>query len=313
MKTAVLLMAYGAPGSLDEVEPFLMDVLNRSSLPAAMVQTSRQRYSLIGGKSPLLDITRRQAAALEQMLNRDDRNGNTFRVYLGMKHWHPRIDETVAVMLQDGFDQAVALVMTPQYSSLSVGDYFRRLDNALERAGCTSVLRRVTNWHVQPHFIKAVAQNIQASCAGLSAAEQGRAALLFTAHSLPLSGLPAGDPYPVQVHETAVRVAEELGWPAERWWAGYQSAGHGAGAWLGPHMEDQIDACLHSGFEHILITPLGFVCDHIETLYDLDIETRRVIEAHGAHLLRVRSLNDDALFIQALAEIIVGENQNEAI
>ena len=297
--TGILLMAYGGPDSLDDVEPYLLDIRGGRLVPPELVKEIKKRYALIGGRSPLLDLTRAQAAALEAHLNGED--GPRFRAYVGMRHWRPRIKEAVAQMLADGITQAVALVMAPHYSRLSTGAYFQRLGEAVRDLGADIAFRRIESWHSHPGFIAALAEKAAKALARFAG---DRPKVLFTAHSLPARILDQGDPYHAQLRETATLLAGRLSLPPDRWLLCYQSAGRSPEPWLGPQIEEVIVKLAQAGEKHLLVVPIGFVCDHVEVLYDIDIEARQLAEAHGVRLERSESLNTASAFIAALAELV---------
>ena len=297
---AVLLMAYGSPDSLEDIEPYLLDIRGGRPTSPELVAEIRERYALIGGRSPILDLTRQQAAALEAQLNRD--GGRRFRTYVGMRHWQPRIKEAVAQIAQDGIRRVIALAMAPHNSRLSTGAYFNRLDEAIREMGAQIDVAAIRSWHDQPGLIDALAEK---ATAALARFEPGSAPkVIFTAHSLPARILKEGDPYEDQLHETACLLAGQLALPANRWRFCYQSAGRSSETWLGPPVEDVLLELIQAGEKQLLVVPIGFVCDHVEILYDLDIAARKLVEAHGAHLERSESLNASPTFIAALAELV---------
>jgi ferrochelatase len=301
--TGILLMAYGGPDSLDDVEPYLLDIRGGRPTSPELVEEIKERYALIGGRSPLLDITRRQAEALEAYLNQDGHA--RYRAYVGMRHWQPRIKEAVARMVEDGIERAMALVMAPHYSRMSTGAYFKRLDEALQELGATITFNRVENWHDEPRFIDALSEKASAALAGYeSDGTDAFPKVIFTAHSLPTRILDWGDPYDLQLRETAGLLADRLELPSDRWLFSYQSAGRSSEPWLGPQIEDVIVELAQAGERRLLVVPIGFVCDHVEVLYDIDIEGRQLAEAHGAQLERSDSLNASPTFIAALADTV---------
>jgi len=302
----VLLMAYGGPDSLDDVEPYLLDIRGGRPTSPELVAEIKERYALIGGRSPLLDITRQQAEALEGTLNRGGEA--RFRVYIGMRHWQPRIKEAVAHMAGDGVQHAIALVMAPHYSRMSIGAYFKRLDEAIQDLGLTITFNRVESWHNHPGLIAALAERASDALAHFDAEGNGAPPkVIFSAHSLPARIQEWGDPYAAQLQETATLVAERLNLPAERWLFSFQSAGRSAEPWLGPQIEEVIVELAGAGERRLLVVPVGFVCDHVEILYDIDIEARQLAEAHGARLERSQSLNASPAFIEVLADIVKSE------
>jgi ferrochelatase len=299
----ILLMAYGGPDSLDDVEPYLLDIRGGRPTSPELVEEIKERYALIGGRSPLLDITRRQAEALEAYLNRG--GDARFRAYVGMRHWPPRIKEVVARMAEDGIEQAVAVVMAPHYSRMSIGAYFKRLDEAIQELDANITFSRLESWHDHPGFIAALVEKASAALAHFNG--DGGVTLpkvIFSAHSLPSRIQEWGDPYDAQLHETAALVAKGLNLPPERWLFCFQSAGRSSEPWLGPQIEEVIVELAQAGERRLLVVPVGFVCDHVEILHDIDIEARQLAEAHGARLERSESLNASPTFIAALADIV---------
>jgi ferrochelatase len=308
-RRAVLLMAYGGPERLDDVEPFLRDVRGGRPTPPELVAEVRGRYAAIGGGSPLLAVTRAQAAALEARLNAEE-PAVSWRVFVGMRHWHPYVREAVAKIAAAGLRRGVALCLAPQYSRMSIGAYFRSLDEALAAlpAGTAPELARVPSWGDHPLFLDAVAETLAAALRRLD----GEAVhVLFTAHSLPARIVAAGDPYDAELRATSAAVAERaaarLGRPLD-WTFCYQSAAAGAADWLGPAIEDEIPRLAAAGHRRLLACPVGFVADHVEVLYDLDVEARRIAEEHGAQLHRTESLNTSPTFIAALADVVLSHS-----
>ena len=290
MKQAVLLLAHGAPETLDQVDAYLLNVRGGRPLPPAAVQEVRHRYALMGGRSPLLELTRRQAAALQARLG--------VPVYVGMRNWTPYIRDALARMAADGVTRAAAICMAPQYSSLSVGLYMRRAQEALSESGASIELAWVESFHQHPLLIAAFADRIRPL---LSARP---VTVLFTAHSLPERVLQSGDPYDQEVRATAAGVAAAMELP--RWDFAYQSQGMTEEKWLGPTVESRIDALSGNGVRELILAPVGFVCDHVEILYDVDILFRDYAARRGVVLRRPESLNDSPLFVQALAELARG-------
>ena len=297
---AALLMAYGGPESLEDIEPYLLDIRGGRPTSPELVAEIVERYALIGGRSPILDLTRQQAAALEAQLNRD--GGRRFRTYVGMRHWQPRIKEAVAQIAQDGIRRVIALAMAPHNSKLSTGAYFNRLDEAIREMGAQIDVAAIRSWHDQPGLIAALAEKATAALARFEPSAAPK--VIFTAHSLPARILKEGDPYDAQLRETACLLADRLALPADRWRFCYQSAGRSPEPWLGPPIEDVLLELIQAGEKRLLVVPIGFVCDHVEILYDLDIAARQLVEAHGAHFERSESLNASPTFIAALAEIV---------
>jgi ferrochelatase len=305
---AILMMAYGSPESVKDMEPYLLDIRGGRPTPQSLVEEMSERYMQIGGRSPLLARTREQAAALEAELNRRFAGqGETFRTYLGMRHWDPRIREAVAQMMADGIRQVVGLVMAPHSSRMSTGAYFKVLEQAMEELGAQFEVRRVENWHAHPGLIAAIAEK---ATAALEKFDE-RPFVIFSAHSLPARILAQGDPYDEQLKETASLLAERLGLEDGRWMFSYQSAGQSPEPWLGPQIEKVVKDLAAADEKNLLVVPVGFVCDHVEVLYDIDIACRAIAADGGARLERSESLNASPTFIAALADL-VGE-QVEAL
>lgn len=309
MKRAVLLMAYGGPETLSDVEPFLLDIRGGRPTSAELVEEIRERYAAIGGRSPLLEITRAQAAALERRLNTEDDDGVEWRTFVGMRHWHPYIAKAVEEIAAAGFEHGVALCLAPQFSSMSIGAYFAKLDEALEVVPeeRRPELARVPSWGDHPTFLEAVAEKVEAGLGRFPEERRRQVKVVFTAHSLPRRIVEAGDPYDDQLRATAEavadRAAERVGRPLD-WTFCYQSAGAGAVDWLGPPVEEVVPELARAGHLDVLVAPVGFVADHVEVLFDLDVEARALAEAEGARLERTESLNTSPTFIQALAEVV---------
>ncbi len=327
---AVLLMAYGGPTSLDEVEPFLKDVRGGRETPEELVEEVNARYREIGGGSPLLERTREQAAALEARLGREGDRG--WRVFVGMRHWKPYIREAVGEIAAGGFETLVALCLTPQESRMSVGAYFRALDEALAGAAGphptagteASAERRppevvrVRSWHDHPGFVEAVAERVAEALERFPAEERGEVQVIFTAHSLPERILREGDPYDRQVRETAAAVARAVAartgrrfaradasaGDRGRWHVAYQSAGARPEPWLGPSLEEVMNRLAREGHRSLLAAPVGFVSDHVEVLFDLDVEAAARARGLRVRFERTGSLNASPAFIEALADVV---------
>lgn len=296
--TAVLLMAYGSPDDLDDMEAYLLDIRGGRPTSPQLVAEIRERYALIGGRSPLYDLTCAQAAALEAELNRLP--GADFRVFVGMRHWQPRLAQAVEQISAQGLRQVIGLVMAPHQSRMSTGAYFRLLDQAIAERNLDIEVIRIGAWYDLPGLITALAE--QASDA-LQRFERPPY-VLFSAHSLPVRILAQGDTYDAQLHQTAALVAQQLDLPDGRWQFCYQSAGQSQEPWLGPPIEQVIPALAQSGETDILAVPVGFVCDHVEILYDLDILARQIASDHGVRFERSASLNTSPTFISALADLV---------
>lgn len=286
MSREVLLLAYGGPDTLDDVEPYLLDVRGGRKTPPHLVAEITERYRLIGGASPILARTREQATALERRL------GLTVRV--GMRHWHPYIRQAVEEAEAAGATELVAIPMSPFYSRMSVGAYTERLREALP-ASVEATL--VHSWHLYPPYLAAAAERVREAREGWE-----DAAVVFTAHSLPERLKNEGDPYDDQLRAAAAAVGRACG--IEKFSFAYQSPGRTPEPWMGPFVEDTMRDHARAGARRFVIVPIGFVCDHVEVLYDIDVVLAGLAAELGATMRRANSLNDSELFVEALAALV---------
>ena len=296
----VLLMAYGGPDSLADIPDYLLDIRGGRPTSQELIDEITENYRKIGGKSPLLELSRLQAARVEEKLNEEAPTGVRYVVYLGMRHWTPWIKDTVDQMVADGIQQAVALVLAPHYSSMSVAKYFAKLDAALAEHDTPFTYHAITSYHDHPLYIEALVQRVRRGLADMPP----DTLVIFSAHSLPVRIMQQGDPYDAQLRETARLVATKAGLPDERWTFSYQSAGRSPEPWLGPQIEEYVVELAKQGHKNLLSCVVGFVADHVEVLFDIDIEARQAAEAAGARLERVPSLNADPLYIATLVDLI---------
>jgi len=296
----VLVMAYGGPSSLDEVEPYLLDVRGHRPTATQVVDEVKARYAAIGGRSPILERTEAQASALQTALSG---NGQRFSTVVGMRHWQPRIGEALTTFRAQGIDRVVGVVMAPHYSTLSIDLYFSKVD---EHRGSLEVAP-IREWHLLPGLLDALVDRIGAALARFRAAERATVPLLFTAHSLPQRILESGDPYPTQLADTVRAVVDRLGnEPGREHRFAYQSAGRTGEPWLGPDARQAVDALAREGHRTVLVVPIGFTCEHVEVLYDLDIELREHAKGKGVRLERIDMVNDHPAMIAGLAETVSG-------
>ena len=294
----VLVMAYGGPDSLDEVPGYLADIRVGRSTPHEVVEEITENYLAIGGRSPLLDVSRRQVDALAERL------GDSYRCYLGMRHWAPWIEEVVGEMVEDGVTHAVSLVLAPHFSAMSVARYQQKVADGLELYRGRVEFEHVPSYHDVPGLIEAFAGRVAEGLARWPADERGRVNVVFSAHSLPERVLAEGDPYDAQCRETARLVAERSGLPDERWTWSYQSAGRTSEPWLGPDLGEHLEQLAMLGVADVVVVPVGFVSDHVELLFDVDVRVRGVAEGLGMRLERPPALNDDPIFVEALADLV---------
>jgi ferrochelatase len=278
---AVVLMAYGSPETADDVRPYLEDIREGRPVSDHAVRELGERYRRIGGRSPLAEITERQRAALEAELG--------IPVHVGMKHWRPRIADAVERALEGGADKVVGLVLAPHYSALSIGGYRERLDSAL---GGRAALVFVESWHDHGPFLDLLAARVRGTDAHV----------VFTAHSLPARIRVTGDPYEAQLLESSSAIAERAA--LRSWSFAYQSASATGEPWLGPDILEELVSLAAAGVRDVLVCPVGFVSDHLEILWDLDIEAQEKAAELGLAFDRIDSLNDDPAFIAALAGLV---------
>ncbi len=280
--TAVVAMAYGSPDRPEDVPAYFADVRGGRPVSQERIDELVERYRRIGF-SPLNEVTERQRAALERELG--------MPVYVGMKHWTPWIADAVEQALDGGAEKLVGLVLAPHYSRISVGGYRDRLERAL--AG-RAALRFIESWHAHEPFVEVIAGRVRGTDAHV----------VFSAHSLPERIIAEGDPYRDELLTTARLAAERAGIADERWSFAFQSESPTGEPWLGPDILDHLDALAAAGVGKVLVAPIGFVADHLEILWDIDVEARERAAALGIELDRIESMNDDPAFISALADIV---------
>jgi ferrochelatase len=302
--TGVLVMAYGTPGSPDEVEAYYTHIRRGRPPTPEQLADLMARYDAIGGISPLAERTRAQADGLQRQLDqRGAARGDAYAVALGNKHAPPFIEDGVASLLDAGVARVIGLVLAPHYSALSVGEYHER--GAAATAAAASIpYVGIDSWHVEPVLVQLLADRVGAAFGHLVADGRRNVEVLFTAHSLPERILAMGDPYPRQLEETAAAVAGATG--LDHWRVAWQSAGRTPEPWIGPDIRDVISALPteRPGVDAVVVCPAGFVSDHLEVCYDVDIEARRVAEDAGLALARTASLNDDPAFLTMLAGVV---------
>jgi ferrochelatase len=315
-KTAVLLLAHGTPGSVEDVPCFLYAVTGGRPLPQEVVAEVKHRYAQIG-RSPLLDLTIKQAASVQQELE--------LRVYVGMRNWTPYIRDVVAQMAADGVTRAVVICLAPHNSRTSVGLYKQAVFTPKPAANSQSsspganvpdqapfAVDFVESWHDHPLLIQAFAEKLETGWKRACVEAGRRVPIIFTAHSVPTRSISEGDPYEEQARQTAELVAMRIGELAvEDWVFAFQSQGMSGGPWLGPTVEDTMLALKTRGHSGVFIQPIGFLCDHVEVLYDIDIGFRKFAEEHGLRLWRADSLNDSPLLVAALADVARNRLQPE--
>lgn len=303
----VLLLAHGAPDRLEDIPEFLLNVRGGRRLPEPAVQAITERYARIGG-SPLLKWTNMQAKRLGELLNRwqraeaQDSAAACFHVAVGMRNWKPFIADAVQELAGLRPANIIAICMAPQNSSTSVGLYRKSLDEALAAVPAPGEIDFVESWYSDAGLIAAFADRLRQATRPLESSTGGPVPCIFTAHSVPKATVEAGDPYEREVRESARLVANSVG--LENWRVAFQSQGIRDEAWIGPTVESEIDRLADEGHRQVLIAPIGFVCDHVEILYDIDIVFREYGAKKGITVRRTDSLNDSPRFIQALADLV---------
>jgi protoporphyrin/coproporphyrin ferrochelatase len=289
-KTAVLLLAHGSPDSAEDIPQFLVQVTGGKHLPPPVVEEVKRRYNLIG-VSPLTQRTLEQGDLLARELG--------MPVYVGMRNWKPYIADAVRKMQSDGVQHVIAICLAPQNSRTSTGLY----RSALTQHNPPFTIDFIESWHDQPFLIQAFSEKLRAGLQAAEAEYHGKLPIIFTAHSVPERTITEGDPYKDQARETAALVARTANLDSNDWLFAFQSQGMSGGPWLGPTVEDTISQLKQRGHNGVFIQPIGFLCDHVEIRYDIDIGFRQFAEQHEMKLWRAQSLNDSPLLAKALAEV----------
>lgn len=296
MTTGVLLMSYGSPERAEDVEAYYTHIRRGRAPTPEQLADLRRRYDAIGGLSPLAERTRSQAAGVQAALDAID--PSEFQVFTASKHAAPYLEDGVREVAAAGITDLVAMVLAPHYSTLSVGEYLERVQETAAELGMK--VEAVRHWHTEPALVDLLAARLT-SALEEAGTDPDTTQVMVTAHSLPRRVLDMGDPYPDQLQETAEAVTAAAGVP--RWQVAWQSAGRTPEPWLGPDVLEAIDAAVGEGASGVVVCPAGFTSDHLEVLYDLDIEARSRAEAHGLAFARTESLNDDPAFCALLADL----------
>jgi ferrochelatase len=297
---AVLVMAYGTPSSPDDLEAYYTHIRRGRPPPPELLAELRDRYAAIGGRSPLLEITRAQAWALRDALRATGRGD--VQVAVGMKHSPPFLEDAARQLAASGTEHVVGLVLAPHYSRMSVQEYGDRVKAALGAEGGSGPrFRLVPSWATEPGYVRYLAGAVADALARLGSAAAG-AEVLFTAHSLPERILAAGDPYPDELRATADAVAREAG--LERYSIAWQSAGRTAEPWIGPDVLEVLPRLVEEGATGVVVCPAGFVSDHLEVLYDLDVEAAAEARALGLPFARTAAPNAHPALAATLADVV---------
>ncbi|MBG9736387.1 ferrochelatase [Paenibacillus alvei] len=310
-KVGVLVMSYGTPCSMEEIEPYYTHIRRGNPPSAEQLAELKERYeAIVGGVFPLRENTDRQVAGLQHTLDRLTAGMDMQYVcYQGLKHAQPYIEDGVAAMAKDGITEAVSIVLAPHYSVMSVGGYNKRAQEEAAKHGIQ--MKCVNSYHLHPELIDALAKRVneQLEAFVTEGAVRGEVEVLFSAHSLPARILEMNDPYPDELNATAAAVAKQCGLKGGQWRFTWQSAGQTAMPWLGPDILDTLVAVAEEGAKWVLSAPIGFVSDHLEVLYDLDIEALRTAEQLQIGFKRIRMLNDDPQYMLVLADTIMKLDQ----
>lgn len=301
----LMIMAYGGPDTLEDVRPYLLDVRHHRPTSEEIFHEIEERYKLIGGRSPILELTQAQADGIEQALNEQAPDGERWKVWLGMRHWHPYIAQTMGEMKDAGVERAVTLVMAPHYSAMSIGAYNKKVEEA--QAGIEVVA--IDRWNLLPGYLDALEERVNDALQKFPEDVRNDVPIIFTAHSLPERIREMNDPYEKDLQETYEAMKARFpGHPAH--WA-YQSAAMTKDPWLGPDASEIIDEIHAQGGQHVLICPVGFVCEHVEILFDIDVEFMQQAEKLGMQLERIEMVNDHPKMTAGLAGL-VREHAKEA-
>lgn len=312
----VLVMAYGTPDGPEDILPYYTDIRRGRPPAPELLEELKARYQAIGAYGRLTRVTLAQAEGLERLLKEEAGSAaaspgagpvgrpatSRFKVYVGMRHWRPYIADAVAAMAQDGIHRAVALVLAPQGGRLSAGSYFEVLDRVNAELPEPIAFAKVESWHMEPAFLAALTERVEAALTKFPEASRQSLDVVFTAHSLPEKILTWNDPYPTHLREIGEAVAARVRLGKVHF--AYQSAGRTPDPWLGPEIRDILRRLASEGARSALICPVGFIADHLEVLYDLDIDLRRLADELGVHFERTESLNDHPLLLSALAAVV---------
>lgn len=294
----LLVLAYGGPDKLEDVRPYLLDVRHHRPTSEEIFTEVEERYELIGGRSPILELTKAQADGIEHALNAQAPEGETWKAWIGMRHWHPYIAETMEEMQAAGVENAVTIVMAPHYSSMSIGAYNMKVEEARGEIETTPIQR----WNLLPGFLNALTERVNDALLAFPEEERNTVPIIFTAHSLPERIRDMGDPYEQDLNETYEAMKERF--PEHPAYWAFQSAAMTKDPWLGPDAGEIIDELAQAGQKNVLICPVGFVCEHVEILYDIDVEFAQQAEKLGMHLERIKMVNDHPEMMASLAELV---------
>jgi len=300
--TGVLLLAYGTPETTDDVEPYFRHIRGGRAPSPEAVEQLRRRYELVGGRTPLLAITNDTARGLHAALDR--RGPGDYRTYVAMKHWHPFIADVIPRIASEGVRRLIVLVLAPHYSRLSIGGYRDYVEQANAALDTPLDVSFVESWHLQPEFIAMMSARVCEGLAAFPERDRGDVCVLFSAHSLPVRIRTWEDPYEAQLDASCAMVAKHSA--VRNWRFAWQSAGKTGEPWLGPDITDYLDELHAEGVRHVLSVPIGFVCEHLEVLYDIDHEAAQKAASLGMTLHRTRMPNATPELIAVLDALVAG-------
>jgi ferrochelatase len=304
-----LLLAYGSPSLPDDVEPYFTHIRGGRPPSPEAVARLKARYDEIGGRTPLLDISNETAGALQVEL--DAQSPGMYRTYVAMKHWHPFIADVAPRIVADGARRVIAIVLAPHYSRMSVGGYRKALESALEAAGGAPELSFVEHWHLQPEFVALIADRIRESLATFPPDVSDDVRVVFSAHSLPERIRSWGDPYEAELLASCAAVAGSA--RVDDWRFAWQSAGSTGEPWLGPDLVDYLSKLREEGVRAVLSVPIGFVCDHLEILYDIDREAAAAAATLGLVFRRTRMPNASPELIATLSAVVAAAERDTVV
>jgi ferrochelatase len=296
---AILMIGYGAPERIEDIRPFLQNVAKGRSIPPDRLEEVAHHYELFGGKSPLNEYTYKQASGLQNKLAE---NGYEIPVYVGMRNWHPFIPDTIREMSEKGVKKAIGMIMAAHQSDASWERYQRDVQEALTELGIEMEFKYSAPLFNHPLFIEDSADRVLDCLNEIPPEEYSQTMILFTAHSIP-TPMAEASPYVEQLMTTARLIAQRLNY--DNWKLVYQSrSGRPTDPWLEPDVCDVIEEIAKEGVKNVIAQPIGFICDHIEVLFDIGIEAQEVSDEAGINLLRAKTVNDDPKFIEAIADVV---------
>jgi ferrochelatase len=303
--TGVLVLAYGTPETLDDVEPYYTHIRHGRRPSDEALADLRYRYERVGGQTPLYELTKGVADQLRERLDAD--YPGRYKVYLGMKHWHPYINEVVPQIIADGVEDVIGVVLAPHYSRYSLEGYRTYTEQALAQQDGSFRFHFIESWHEHPLFRQLIARRIQDALQAFPEDVRDDVRVVFSAHSLPEKIVSQGDPYTEQLHESAAGIAEMVG--LRQYGFCFQSAAPTPEPWLGPDILDYLEQLHAEGVRYVLSVPFGFVAEHLEVLWDIDTEAQEKAAELGMMLKRIRMPNADPEFVEVIEAVALEEDR----